>query len=210
MLRKGQPGQILMEVIVAVAIIIFVSVSISLAIATSIKGVRLSLGKTAALFLSQETVEAVRALSLENWNNLDQLATSSANAYFATTSAGKWVHATGTESVTLNRIAYTRYFWTDDVYRSTSTGNIVSAGGAWDPSTKKLTTKLTWTEPGAGANEFSQVSYVSRYINDIYAQTDWSGGSQGEVVATTATTSFATSTNVSFGSTTGSIRLETL
>ena len=68
---------------------------------------------------------------------------------------------------------------------------------------------ITWNPPGlGGSQEFSQEAFISRYTNAIYAQTDWSGGSVGEQTVTAATTTFATSTNVDFASTTGSIKLQ--
>ena len=206
----SQKGQVLVELIVGVTIVLFVSVSIAFAISASIRASEDARSKTAAIFLSQETSEAVRAFTLSDWNNLDALATSSANLYFATTSAGAWTWSTGSEAVVLNNITYTRYFWLDEVYRSTSTGDIATSGGFRDPSTRKVSLKLTWDLPGIGGDEFSYVFYASRYSNAIFSQTDWSGGIAGEAVVTTATTTFATSTGVDYASTTGSLKLDTI
>lgn len=203
---RSNQGQILVELIIAITVIIFVSVSVAFAVATSVRGTRAALSDTAAFFLSQEIIEALQAFTLEDWHNLDQLATSSNNVYFATTSAGKWTHATGSENVALNNITYTRRFWTDEVFRSTSTGNIISSGGAWDPATKKVSTKITWTAEG-DTDEFTQIAFISRYSNAVYVQTDWSGGSVGEQVVTAATTTFTTSTNVNYASSAGSLKL---
>lgn len=200
-------GQILVELIVGVTIILFVGVSIAFTIATSIRASEDARAKTTALFLSQEVAESVRAFTLEDWNNIDSLATSSANLYFATTSANAWTWATGTEVVSLNNIQYSRNFWSDEVYRSTSTGDIGDSGGFYDPSTRKISVKLTWAAQGLGNSEFSHVFYVSRYLNAIFSQTDWSGGSAGEAVVTSATTTFATSTGINYASTTGSLKL---
>lgn len=203
----SQKGQILIELIVGVTIILFVGVSIAFSIATSIRGSEDARAKSTSLFLAQETAEGVRAFTLEDWNSLDGLATSSVNLYFTTTSANKWTWVTGTEVVSLNGIQYTRYFWSDEVYRSTSTGDIGSSGGFYDPSTRKVSVKLTWSTQGLGNGQFAYVFYVSRYLNTIFSQTDWSGGIAGEAVVTSATTTFATSTGVNSASTTGSLKL---
>lgn len=201
-------GQILLEVLIGAAVIIFVSIGIASTVAISLRGIQSTTARTSGSFLSQESVEAMRAIAKEDWHNVTNLATSSANHYYATTSAGKWVSASSNESVSLNSITYTRYFWLDDVNRSTSTGNIVSSGGYWDPSTKKMTTKITWTTLQGVSDEFSQALYLSRFLNETYGQTDWSGGAVGEVVVTAATTTFATSTSIDYASTTGSIKLQ--
>jgi len=204
----GSRGQILLEVLIGAAVIIFVSIGIASTVAVSVRGVQNTMARSNGSFLSQEMVEAMRAITKENWSNISNLATTSANQYFATTSAGKWVTSTGTENVGLNSITYSRYFYIDEVNRSTSTGNIVSSGGYWDPSTKKMTTYVSWTTPQGVSDSFSQAVYLSRFLNETYGQTDWSGGAVGEVVVTTATTTFATSTSIDYASTTGSIKLQ--
>lgn len=207
----ARKAQALIEIMIAVAVISFVSVSIALAITSSVRSVDTTMAKTTAAFLSQEMTESARAFTFEDWNNINRLATSSANMYFATTSGGKWVHATGTESFSLNGITYSRSFYIDEVYRSTSTNDIVASGGFRDPATLRVTTQLSWTAQGqSGAQTFSQQAYLTRYLNDTYAQTDWSGGSAGEQTVSTATSSFATSTDVNYASTSGSIQLDTI
>jgi hypothetical protein len=148
----------------------------------------------------------MRAISREDWLNISALATGSANTYYTLISGGKWATSTPSESVTLNNIAYTRSFWLDDVFRS-STGTIVASGGIYDPSTKKMTSRVTWTAEVGSAQEFRQNIYLSRFANETYEQTDWSGGAAGEVATSSQTTQFATSTSINYASTTGSITI---
>jgi type II secretory pathway pseudopilin PulG len=205
---RNTRGQILIEVIIASAIIALVAGGIVALLQVSSRGISQTREKTAAAFLIQEEIEAMRAISRENWLNIANLATGSANHYYATTSAGKWVIATGDETVTLNNIAYTRYAWFDDVYRSETDGSIVGSGGYFDPSTKKMTARVIWTTPPGMSNDSMQNIYLSRFLNETYGQTDWSGGAVGDVVATTTTTTFATSSSIDYSSATGSIKLQ--
>lgn len=200
-------GQILVEIILVSLIVIFVSLSVTQIISSSLKGVSKSMSQSPAVFLSREVAEAVRAISKEDWHNISNLSTSSVNKYFPSITGGKWVTNNGTENVSLNSITYNRYFFIDDVYRSTSTGDIVSSGGYYDPSTAKINIVATWTDKDGASQNFSQVVYFGRNLNNTYAQTDWSGGSAGEQVITGATTTFATSSNIDYTTTTGSIQL---
>jgi type II secretory pathway pseudopilin PulG len=205
---KNTQGQILIEVIIAAAIIALIATAIVNLLQTSSRGISETRAKTSARFLSQEEIEAMRAISRENWLNIANLATGTINHYYATSSAGKWVATSGEEIINLNDITYTRYVWFDDVYRSNTDGSIVTSGGYFDPSTKKMTVKITWTTPQGISSDFTQSIYLSRFLNEIYGQTDWSGGAVGDVVATTATTTFATSSNIDYSSATGSIKLQ--
>lgn len=196
---KFRIGQILIEVIIAGLIIIFVSLAVMQAIQTSLRSVDQTLSKTAGVFLSREVTESVRAIVKDNWHNISALATSSANTYFATTSAGAWATSTGSETVSLNNISYTRYFYVGDVKRSVTTNEITDGVGYLDSSTKKITTEVSWTDTSGVPGFFSQVFYLSRFINDTFPQQDWSGGPKTLSVITTQTTTFETATSVDYG-----------
>ncbi len=194
---KSESGQILIEIIIAGLVIIFISLAITQAVQTSVRGVDQTLAKTAAVFLSREMTEAARAIAKDNWHNITTLATSSSNTYFATTSAGAWVTATGTEAIVLNNITYTRYFYNEDVKRSATTNEITTGSGYLDSSTGKIITDVSWTD-STGANNFSQIVYLSRFLNGTFPQQDWSGGPKTLSVITVATTTFATSSSIDY------------
>lgn len=204
---KPSSGQVLVEIIIASLVIITISVGIAQVLTTSIRGVKSSATQTAASFLARETSDAARAISKEDWHNVSDMATSSSNKYYPAISGGKWAATAGTENIALNGIVYTRSFYLDDVYRSTSTKEITSSGGYLDPSTMKVSIAVIWTEQDGSGQTFTQSFYVSRFMNQVYPQTDWSGGATGEQTTTGATTNFATSSNINYSSTTGSIEL---
>jgi Tfp pilus assembly protein PilV len=209
-----QTGQVLVEIMVASVLLLFISLGIVEVLSTSARSIDQTMNQVVAVFLGQEEGEALRAISREDWHFITNLATSSSNTYFATSSSGKWATTSGNEAVVLNSISYTRSFYLSDVYRSTSsatsTGDIVGSGGYYDPSTSKATIQISWTDPGTGAsNTFNQTLYVSRYLNTTFAQTDWSGGGlDTEATTAVATTTFTTSTGIDYASTTGSILLQ--
>lgn len=204
----NQNGQILLEIIIVMLLVIFISLAITQTVASSLKGVSRARSQTTAVFLAREIAEATRAIAKEDWHNISNLATSSDNKYWPQISGGKWIASTTTENVSLNDLTYNRYFFITDVFRSTSTGDLVSSGGYYDPSTAKININISWTDKDGGAQVFTQAVYLSRFLNQIYFQTNWSEGSIGEVVTTTASGAFATSNNINFASTTGSIKLK--
>jgi len=95
---------------------------------------------------------------------------------------------------------FTRYFYVNDVYRNG--GNIVTGGGSYDPSTKQITAAYSWI--GGGATDTISM-YLTRNRDNVYNQTDWSGGPGASSSATSVGNKFATSSNINYTTTTGSI-----
>ncbi len=204
---KPSSGQVLIEVIIAALVIIMVSLAITQLISTSLRGADTTMAEATATFLSGEIADAARAIAREDWHNMSNLATGSANTYYASTTGGKWITAAGTQNVSLNSITYNRYFYATDAYRSTSTGDIVLSGGYYDPSTVKININTAWNNSLGIGLTLSQAEYLSRYLNQTFAQTDWSGAPVGEVTTSVTTTTFATSSNIDVTSTVGSVQL---
>jgi hypothetical protein len=201
-------GQAIVEIIVISMVIVFVSIAIAEIVNSSLKGIDTAESRSGAIYLGQEESESLRAVAKEDWHNISNLATSSSNTYHTATSSGKWVTATSSENINLNNATYTRYFYLSDVYRSTSTDDIATSGGYYDPETSKVAVNITWNDNFGNTNQFSQVEYLSRYPNQSYSQTDWTGGAAGEVVTTAATTTYATSSAIDTTGA-GSIQLTT-
>lgn len=204
---KQNSGQVLVEVIVAALIIVFVSIAVTQAITSSVRGVDQATSRAVGVFLSQELVETMRAVALEDWHNITN--TTSTSAYYTTTSVTKWVTATGTESVVLNGVTYSRSFTWTEARRSNDTNAIVGSGGYEDPSTVKITTNISWTDLAGRSDSFTQVVYFSRHTNDIYTQTDWSSGPASNRVVTGADTYYdATSSGINATATPGAFTLQ--
>lgn len=208
-MQSKKNGQVLVEILVASLILVLVSLSVASISSISLRAVPQTRAAGAGAFLAKEELEALRAIAREDWHNISGLATST--AYFTTTSAGKWIvyGSAGTATTPLNNITYIHSFSLSPIYRSTSTGDIVTSGGYYDPSTLKATITVSWTDLEGTSDSSSQTIYLSRFLNNVYTQTDWSTGPVGEQVVTSATTTFATSSSVDYTSSTGAIILQT-
>jgi hypothetical protein len=96
---------------------------------------------------------------------------------------------------------FTRSFYVSDVYRDV-TGNILTTGGGtYDPSTKEIT--VTYGPSGSPTSTMSM--YLTRNRDNVYYQTDWSGGPGSTSSATSVGNQFVTSSNIDYATTTGSI-----
>ncbi len=102
-----------------------------------------------------------------------------------------------------NADIYTRYFYLEDTNRDAG-GSIVSGAGTNDPSTKKVNVVFGWDS--GPTSTFS--TYLTRFQNKIFDQTDWSGGPGQDGPATTTSNAFSTSTLMNYSTTTGSISVQ--
>ena len=151
--------------------------------------------------LMRQTAEIIQSLTRDNWHNIYDL-TKNSN-YYATSTSNVWSFVAGQETSTINDIPYKRYFQVSNVNRDTS-GNI-AASGTDDSSTQKITIFLEY-----GNNYISSSSlsfYLTRsYNNQVFQQTDWSGGSGQTGPISNSGNEFDTAdSNVNYASTTGSI-----
>jgi prepilin-type N-terminal cleavage/methylation domain-containing protein len=138
---------------------------------------------------------------LTEYNNQSSPSTFYAVGSETTNSGGGGGGTVGSESLVLGASTYSRYFYLSDVYRTA--GNIVTSGGVYDPSTKLVT--VVYTLPSGATSSIS--AYLTRHGENIYRQTDWSGGPGASGPATTTGSQFVTSSNIDYSTTTGSIYL---
>ncbi len=97
---------------------------------------------------------------------------------------------------------YTRYFYVTNVGRDGG-GYILSSGGTDDPSTQLIT--VVYGAKGAATSTISE--YITRSRNSVFDQTDWSGGPGQDGPVTSTNSRFASSSNIDYSTTTGSIRI---
>lgn len=206
--RIHEKGQLLLEILIAITIAGVILGLGSQSIVLSLRGNKGANEKNIALGLLEETMEAVRNASGEKWQNLFNL-THGSTQYHPIQSAGKWdissAGATGSESVVLNSITYTRYFNVRHLCRDNSTRNItgvtdtdgsattcVSSGGTFDPSTQKVTGNVSW--PNASA--LTAEEYLAgRWRNKACNNTGWATGGNSSV-NTCPSTNYDTKTNI--------------
>lgn len=190
-----------MDILVGTAIgviLIFVAVS---AIAPALRtGSQASNIQTATWF-STGLLDNVKAWSDGDWHNILSVSTGTSYRYFLKSSSSPYIASSGIESVLISTTTYARYFYVSDVYRD-STGNITTSGGTYDPSTKQVTVVYGWT----GGTTSTVSEYLTRNRQNIYNQTDWTGGASSTGgAASTAGFQFSSSSNINIASPPGSI-----
>ena len=176
-------GQLLLEILIAVGVAAVVLSVVSQLVLVSLNSNKATVESTIAENLAQEEFKAVGAIAFSKWQNLYDLAKATSSHYFATSTTGDWATSTGEEVVSLNGLSFTRYFTVSNVCRDDLTRAIITtvgvppctAGNSDDPSTQKITVKVSWS---GGAVERSD--YLTRWRNQTCVQTSWnSGGSTG-------------------------------
>ena len=149
--------------------------------------------------LGMELMNNVRVWSEGDWHNMLALATGTANVYYINASTSPYVSVTGTQSVVVGTSTYMRSFRASDVYRTG--GAVVTSGGTYDPSTKLVT--VVYALPMGVTSSMS--AYLTRHGDVLFDQTDWSGGPGVATPVSVIGTGFATSSNIDYATTTGSI-----
>jgi type II secretory pathway pseudopilin PulG len=199
---ENRCGQSLVEILIGMAIgisLIIAGIGLIVPALNSNKQVsNIQIGTA----LARELLDNTRVWSERDWHNILSLATGTANRYYLITTASPYASSSGSQTITVSTTTYTRYFYVSDGYRDAS-GNITASGGTYDPSTKLITVAYGW--PGVPTSTMSM--YLTRNEENIYLQSDWSGGPGASSAATSVGNQFATSSNIDYSTTTGSLYL---
>lgn len=199
-----QRGQSLIEILAGVAISAIIIGGAAGLISVTLRSDLQNKSYQVASSLNQELINNITVFSQANWRNIYDLNKSPAKYYLSTNGAG-FTAFSGEESIVVEGVTYSRSFSVDNVNRD-SNGNIVEVGTD-DPSTQKITITTSWE---AGSQNVSFVKYLTRSRNEVFRQTDWSGGDGQEGPITSPNNRFATSTNIDFVTTMGAIRIQGL
>lgn len=130
--------------------------------------------QTATFALREEAYSAASAAD-GSWASVASAV--SGASYHAATSTGGFSVVPGAATSTVNGIVYGTSFSVDSVWRDAADAPFASGtpGTADDPSTKKITTTVTWAYQGVPYADTVE-QYVARTKNEAITQTDWSGG----------------------------------
>jgi hypothetical protein len=122
------------------------------------------------------------------------IATGTTNSYYLNTSSSPFSAASGTESVAVSGVVFTRYFYVTDVYRDTN-GNVTSTVSAnfYDPSTKQVNVAIGLA---SSTSPSIYVFYVTRNVNNAFGQSSWSGTSGQTNPVSIIDNNYAASSNV--------------
>jgi len=196
----SRSGQSFIELLVAIAVGAIFIVGIAMIIAPSLSENGQAAKIQVAATNAQSLMGNVRVWSEGNWQNVLSLATGSSYQYHLITSSSPYTATTGIETIVTATTTYARYFYLSDAYRDTS-GNLTSTGSVYDPSTKQVSVVYNWL----GGRTSTITAYFTRNDNAAFDQTDWSGGANSSTVATSVGNQFASSSNIDYSTTTGSI-----
>jgi len=198
-IKLNNRGQSLAEILVALAVGIIFVLGAMIVAQSSLKMGKDNEKIQVSAFLARELLDKIKVFADSDWHNISNLATTSANHYYLI----GFTATSGDETITVGTTTYKRYFYVDDVYRDS--GGKISPTGNFDPSTKKITIGVGWS----GAQDRFFITYITRSKNNIFLQTDWSGGGGQLGPITSTNNKFDTSTpNIDVSTTTGSIRLK--
>lgn len=152
---KTKKGIGLVEIIIVSAVISIGLLSIISFLIFS-RGVTFEAGrKTIAVSLAEEGIEAVRGIRDESWS-----AVSTSGTYYPVISGNKWT-LSGTDPGTIKNL-YTRVVIIENVSRDAN--DDISGSGTFDPDTKKLTARISWTESGRN-KQVELVTYISNFAD---------------------------------------------
>ncbi|MEK7657953.1 MAG: prepilin-type N-terminal cleavage/methylation domain-containing protein [Patescibacteria group bacterium] len=201
-------GQSLVEIIIAMAI---GTILIGASVGSIVLLLKYNLNtKTVqiASSLNRQMMDDIRSISESDWLNIYNKNKGVSNQYYISSSTRQIV--SGAESLIIEGRQFSRYFYIENVSRDAGNNiEVIYNSVNDDPSTQKIAVIVQW---GGGGN-IKEVQYLTRFRNAVFVQTDWSGGFNQEIFATTSAGTiingkFATSSsNIDFSSTPGSIRL---
>lgn len=155
-----QKGQSLVEIVIVMAISIVILPALLTGIISSRQGKVQQAQRTQAVYLLNETIDAVRSVREKGWIPF------AVNGTFHPAISGtSWTLATG--SATVN--GFNQQVVIGDVNRDL-TGAIASSGGTLDPSSKKVDILISWSQPYIST--VSANLYMTRYLsNNSFTQT---------------------------------------
>ena len=152
-------GQILIELLVAVGMSAILIPAIFTGIFSSREGGVQQSQRLKAVALAEESLEAIRIVREENWENVEVN-----GIYHPVVSGNTWVLSSGSENVGI----FTRSLTISDMYRDIS-GNLSQTPGILDPSVKKVVSNVSWGE--LSPSSISSTTYLTRLTNEEYIET---------------------------------------
>lgn len=216
-------GQSLIEVLIAISVGAILIGAATTAIIPVLKSNMETFTVQTAGSLAQEYLDNIQSLAEYDWYKIYNPPASkgaSSQFYLFPTGVSYAITSGATSTVAEGRI-FTRYFSVENVNRNLCgvgdiTADAVTScasgpgnfGSAEDPSTQKITSVVSWTAGGSVGGSINKVQYFTRSQNKVFVQSDWSAGAGQEGPITAENNKFASSTNVNFSTTTGSIIIQ--
>lgn len=176
MITKKCRGQALIEILLTIGLAAILLPALMVGLVASRGGRAQQDQHLQAVTQVQQIQEAMRSIRESGWT-----AIATDGTYHPIVTGSTWALASGSQTVN----GYTEQVVISDVYRDT-TGTIVQTGGTFDPSTKALTTTVSWTTPYPSS--IQSVMYLTRYLNNFsHTDTTVSDFSKGTLTGTSIT-----------------------
>lgn len=171
-----QKGQSLVEILLTMGLAAIMLPALLTGLVSSRQGKAQQAQRTQAIYLLNETVDAVRSVREKGWTGF------AVNGVFRPVISGSsWTLASG--SAVVNGL--TQAITIGDVNRATS-GAIVTNGGSLDPSSKKVDVSISWGQPYLST--VSATLFITRYLdNNSFTQTTVADFNVGTKSGTTIT-----------------------
>lgn len=212
----NQKGQLLIELLIAITIAALIAGAISGLFFVNFRSSQSSENKNSALLLAQEAMEAIDSIKNNSWHKiyLPPDGTGDANndkgvPYYIYNDGSIWkiakVISSTDDDIVINETVYSRSLYIYNASRDNN-GNITEIGGSDDPSTQKIKVVVSYE----GGKDVILEEYLTRWKNEVFNQSDWSGGpGQAGPISPTPNAQYdSDSGNVDTNNPTGSIRLK--
>ncbi len=154
---KLKKGAVLIELLLSLALGSAILAAVGQALSGSSESNLRSYQQQQAQLYLEEASEAVKTVAQTDWHQVD-----TAGFYHPVISSGLW--DLEPEEEVLDLEIFKRRVAIEDLFRDQE-GNIATQGGTLDPSTKKVTTKVSWQQPRPG--ELNQTFFISRWQENV-------------------------------------------
>ncbi len=178
----NQNGQVLIEILLAILIAVTIIGAVYNLLSANMKSNKISGAKNIALSLAQEGLEAMETIRDNGWHNIYLPPDGNGNSankgngfpYYLSNDGSSWSLSNNiiNRDVTIDGVTYLRVIYIYNVSRDEN-GNVIEAGGTEDPSTQKIQVIVSSSE----SSDVILSNYFTRWKNETFIQTDWSGGS---------------------------------
>jgi Tfp pilus assembly protein PilV len=214
---NNQKGTLLIEILLAILIAAIVIGGVILLMTGSSQSGKISGTQSAAIALAQEGLEAMEAIrdTTNGWHNIYLPPDGNGSVgnkgdsylYYAHKNGSAWELSTdvANRDIIINETTYSRTIYIYNVSRNaTGDREIVTSGGVDDPSTQKIKVKVSQNN----SKDIIFEEYLTRWKNNTFLDTNWSGGSgQAGPVASPNSSYASDDGNIDTG-TAGSIKLK--
>lgn len=139
-----------MEIIIVLGFLGIVAVSLVQLNLMFSRGITAGSLNVRANAIGAETMEALRFIKENQWNDLGNLTPNTVYYLSFSTSPNKW-NIVSSDPGKIDNI-FARTFKVNQVYRDAATGKIVSSGGSLDTKTLLVEANVDWNEKGKDKN----------------------------------------------------------